>query len=135
MPKSPSPSGCSKRQKVPDSLFQERGQNCSWSSPGQPLGLGLLLLPSLGQERMEFNHHLPSSLSSPWAGTSQGKQNALCSPRPAGRCSPEPYDPVHIGAGINPCGKAVAMMQGEPGERRRTVVKRQGTVSPALIAV
>lgn len=117
MPKSPSPSGCSKRHKVPDSLFQERGRTVLLEQPWAAAGAGAAPAPlSLGQELIEFNHHLPSSLSSPWAGDEPRQADrALLTLVLQGGALPEPYDPVLTGAGINPCGKAVAMMQGDPG--------------------
>lgn len=93
---------------------------------------------SLGQVLIGFIQHLPSSLSSPRAreepslaepallpwSCREGSPRALRSS--SQRCSAR--------AVINPCGKAASMMGGEAGERR-TVVKSQGTASPALGAV
>lgn len=93
MPKSPSPDGCS---------------TVAVAAPA-PL--------SLGQVLVGFNHHLPSSLLSP--GQSQAEQQLLCSPWSCREVLPESLTAlltsVLCSAVINPCGKAAAVMGGEPG--------------------
>lgn len=110
MPKPPSPVGAPGGTKhlaeVPE------GQNCA---PGQPWAAALAVPPLSWEVLTGFSHHLPSSLSSPWPETSPGRQDVLCWPCSCREVLSRALDPVHTGAGINPWGKAVAVMGGEPG--------------------
>lgn len=122
MPKPPSPSGCSKRHKVPGRGFRGRG-----AAPGAALGICPGWAPlSLGQVLIAFNHHLPSSLSSPQPERSPAERDVLCSPWSCREVLSQPYNPVHTAAGINPWGKAGAVMEGGTRLKKENSCEKAG---------
>ncbi|KAI1231698.1 hypothetical protein IHE44_0007329 [Lamprotornis superbus] len=94
--------GCSQGHRAPDS-FWRWVQNCAPAPLSGAVG---------------SNHHLPSSLSCPRARAEPSQQKLLCSPWSCRELLPESLTvlvtSVLCSALMNPCGKAAAMMGGEP---------------------